>query len=416
MLRPVRPGGGTVSGIPQVPKLYVRPIALEGARSLRGVGPPDMVIDQILPQGGITLVTGQKYTSKTFFALEAARAVATGEPFMGRWKVMAPGNVLIVEQDSPRYDTGRALWALLANQFHEESEEDRSVEGSCVDPIYVAWHPDLNLQNRLDAMRVADTAKKLYTFRGEGLYLTNQIDETPGGSFITSIAKEEHDWGYRGARLIILDSARSLHRGEENDSGEMENFVQNVKFIRKETGAAIIIIAHDSAIGTRTRGSTALDAGVDSEYAITKRKKSRDYGLFVRKGRGIEPPEFRYTISTEELPEIGTVKKVEFKEFILQDGDDDHPDTADAPPPGSISPEPEMGYERMLSLLAQGPMTRTGEGGLVEWAQGSGYSIRSLDRWLKEAVASGYLSTSYKQEGRVRYVTYSVRTPGEKSS
>ena len=375
--------------VPQVPL-----IPIEGARGLKIVGPPPMVIEELLPAGSITFVSGAKYTGKTFFALEAARAVATGGPdtdvlFMGKWKVTRPGNVLIVEQDSPRYDTGRALWCMLAKQYAGEDPQVREDEGSLVDPIYVSWHPDLDLLKRLDAMRVVQAANNLYTWRGEGNYERPEVDAD--GNIIRE--RVYHDFGYRGASLIVLDSARALNRGKENESDDMETFVQNLKFIRQHTGAAVIVIAHDNADGTKTRGSTAIEAGADSEYAITK-SKSKGHGVFVRKARAIAPKEFRYIVITEEDPDLGTIKRVEFKEFIEETQQDDQP-------------EVEGEREQLMAFIATGPKEL--ERDLAPWAEQHKIGPRTFKRYLRDGVETGYLVTTYRQQGRARYAIYSVK-------
>jgi len=375
----------------QAPRVV--PLSLEGARGLRTVGPPPMVIEELLPAGSITFISGAKYTGKTFFALEAARAVATGASpdvlFMGKWRVTRPGNVLIVEQDSPRYDTGRALWCMLAKQYAEEDPQVREDEGSIIDPISIAWHPDLDLLKRLDAMRVVQAANDLYTWRGAGLYSRPEVDAD--GNVVQVV--EDHDIGYRGASLIVLDSARALNRGKENESDDMETFVQNLKYIRQHTGAAVIVIAHDNADGTKTRGSTAIEAGADSEYAITK-SKTKGHGVFIRKARAIAPQEFRYSVITEQHETLGTIKRVEFKEFIEE---------AEAAPEEAKEGE----REQLMAHIATGPKELQRD--LAPYADAAGMSARTLKKYLKEGLETGYLTVSYRAEGRARYAIYAVK-------
>jgi len=346
-----------------------------------------MVIEELLPVGALTLVSGQPYSGKTFFALEAARAVATGAPFMGKWKVERPGNVLIVEQDSPKYDTGRALWAMLAEQVNND---DPRAEWSSADPIRIAWHPGLDLAARLDAMRIIATANSLYTWRGESYYERPVLDDT--GDVI--MVREEFDHGYRGASLIILDSSRSLHRGKEDKSDDMEAVMQNIKLIRMETGAAIILIAHDNAGGEKTRGSTAIPASVDTEYAITRRKAARDHGVFVRKARAIAPQEFRYTITTTEDEKIGTLKRVDFKEYMEQ-----------AEEPEEEAVEEARGV--LMRFIADGPKSLSPD--LAVWAEQHGVPPRTLKKYLADGLETGYLTVSYRNEGRKRFATYAVK-------
>ena len=58
-------------------------IKLETAASLAHIQQPPMLISEILPEGSITCVYAPTYSGKTFFALEAAKAIAFDLPFMG---------------------------------------------------------------------------------------------------------------------------------------------------------------------------------------------------------------------------------------------------------------------------------------------------------------------------------------------
>lgn len=349
-----------------------------------------MVIEELLPVGAITLLSGQPYSGKTFVALEIARAVATGEPFMGKWNVDQPGNVLIVEQDSPKYDTGRALWAMVAEQYQNESEAAREALGaSILDGIRIAWHPGLDLKSAADAMRIIETANGMYTWRGEGDFVDFSVD--PDGNITQS--EVNVDFGYKGARVIILDSARSLHRGKENESDDMEKVLQNIKQIRERTGAAIVLIAHDNASGEKTRGSTAIPAGVDSEYAVVKRKKKGDVGVYIRKARAIAPQEFRFTIRTTE-ESYGVVKRVAFKEYIDIETDEDEPGTEDK-------------RAVLMAFIAEG--TRDLGTEIKQWGEENDVAERTIKRWLSDAVGTGYLIQTYRNEGRSRRASYSVK-------
>lgn len=371
----------------------IRPLLLKGARDLRSIGKPLMLIEDIIPVGSIVLVSGPAYSGKTFFALEAARAIATGESFMGRFPVERPGNVLIVEQDSPEYDTGRAMWSMLKRQWHEEGDQARADQGfSVVDPIRFSWHPDLNILNRLDATRIIVTANKNYTWRGEAVYSRPEITWAQDGS-VSKVERivEEQDFGWAGTSLIVLDTMRALHKGEENDSGEMEAVIQNLKYIRRETGAAIIAIAHDGVTGERTRGSTAWDGGVDSQFNVVGSKRQRHASVLVRKARAIAPPEFRYTISTRTDDQYGEVKEVVFKELIDNIGEAQEGDDA---------------RKQFLEWVGAAPHPGRRMNEVNEWSGLNQVSLRTVERWLTEAHNTGFLTKSYVQEGRARMVVY----------
>lgn len=65
------------------------------------VKPPQMLIENLLPQSGATLVVGSQKIGKTIFAAQTAIAVATAHALFDYYRVLASGPVIIVEQDDP---------------------------------------------------------------------------------------------------------------------------------------------------------------------------------------------------------------------------------------------------------------------------------------------------------------------------
>jgi hypothetical protein len=59
------------------------------------------IIEGILAEGLTVLAVGKPMSGKSWFAGELAVALASGTPFMGKFKVPVSRNVLIVDQDSP---------------------------------------------------------------------------------------------------------------------------------------------------------------------------------------------------------------------------------------------------------------------------------------------------------------------------
>lgn len=379
-------------------ELPKRVLVTEGAADLRVVPRPPMLIEEIIPEAAIVLVSGPAYSGKTFFALEAARSVALGTPFMGQWNPARRGNVLIVEQDAPRYDMGRALWAMLRKDWEEEGDEHRASEGySDVDGIRIAWHPGLNLLNRADASAIIETANSLRTFRGVDFRQVPEVTYAEDGSVATiDMVEVEVDHDFHGAALIVLDTMRALHKGEENDSGEMETVIQNLKFIRQQTGAAIIAIAHDNAGGTRTRGSTAWDGGVDSEYNVVGSRKKRHSTVVVRKARAIRPPDFRYTISTTEVGNA-TYKSVEFKEMLDEQAEEE------------AKNEPALsGPATLLAYL--GSRLESSREEIGDWCGLNGHNVRTVERWLKKFIDEGQVLVRHGSLNGKRIAYY--RTKG----
>jgi hypothetical protein len=317
-----------------------------------------MLIEEILPVGSITAVVGPTYSGKTFFALEAACAVAFGRPFMGKWAVPLPGNVLFIEQDSPKYDTGRALYAMLREDI---TRLEATPEGAHrLRALQIAWHQRLSLSRTEDVARIIETANKLWTPLG-------------------FTGHEEH--GFAGTNLIILDTFRRLHTAQENDATEIQEILDRMDFIKEHTGAAILFLHHVTKARpdnpATLRGSTAIEGAVDNIFRITRKKRDPLIRVEVEKARAIQPPEFYYTIDTKE--ENGnTTKTVRF------DSAPEGETNTTTSSPGMESGKPS-GPDRLLAFLNTLQDTLSNrKTDAVEWGKLNGISRSTVYRWLRE--------------------------------
>jgi len=78
---------------------------------------PPMLIDPFLPAGCLGGLSGGPGVGKSWFALEACRAVATGTPFLGRFVVNTSKPVLYIGSDSSEFDYGRCWRRLTKAQY-----------------------------------------------------------------------------------------------------------------------------------------------------------------------------------------------------------------------------------------------------------------------------------------------------------
>jgi hypothetical protein len=333
-------------------------LRIESTGDLEKLAKPWMLISDLIPQGAIVVLAGPSYSGKTFLAMEAARAVVTGADYVGHFKVptYARGNVLFVEQDSPKYDTGNAIWAMVKEQWKRERKEEGPFDHP-LDGLKFSWHPGVNLLLDLDAYAIAKTARGLFT------HLSNVRDVeytySEDGEVIGVAPGDETAEGYLGAKLIVLDTLRALNTGDENESQAMEAVMQRLKLIRALTGATIILIHHTSSGGERLRGSTAIDGAADCIFYV-KGKKGKGT-VTVRKARAIQPEDFKFEIVSEENADHGTIKRVEYR--------------------GAAEEKDETEDQLEVFLRARGEVDRES---LIEWANINGMSVRTLDRRLKE--------------------------------
>lgn len=168
---------------------------------------PEMLIENIIPMRGASLINGASKSGKTLVAAQAAIAVASGTALFGQYRVLQSGPVLMIEQDDP------AATASVKDILQRS-------------PVPVAGIP---------------------------FYLVPKVPFTFGPEFIAWLETEILG---RSLRLIVLDSYTALRgarpKGGDIVKAEQEDLTQ-LDALAKRTDCAIVIIHHAS------KGSAALD-------------------------------------------------------------------------------------------------------------------------------------------------------------
>lgn len=72
-------------------------------------------------------------------------------------------------------------------------------------------------------------------------------------------------------KLVVIDTyIKTLGDGDENRSNDVDKVVNACQRIIRETGSAVLLIAHTNKGGLSVRGSNAITAGVDVEILLTE--------------------------------------------------------------------------------------------------------------------------------------------------
>ena len=178
------------------------------------------LVDQIIPTAGAGELHAPPGGGKTFLALDLALCVASGVNFFGH-KVQK-GNVIYVLGEGQSgagariraWKARRQVWSDI--RFHLVPE-----------PVQLLDQGDVALF----------------------LHALGPLPESPS--------------------LIVLDTlARSFLGGEENSAKDMGQLVARVDYIRKRTGAAVLLVHHTRVDEERERGSIALRGGMDTMLAL----------------------------------------------------------------------------------------------------------------------------------------------------
>ncbi len=182
-------------------------------------------VEDVFTDGAASVIYGASNSGKTFFALDIAAHIATGE----EW-------------------------------------QEKEVEQGAV--LYIALEGRQGAVNRIRAMKIR---KILPT--GAPLYAcfspVNLLDPKHPAA-ITRMIESITEAASMPVRLVIIDTmARAMAGGDENSGRDMGMAVESIDAIRAKTAAHVCIIHHcgkDAAKGAR--GHSSLRAAIDTEIEV----------------------------------------------------------------------------------------------------------------------------------------------------
>lgn len=218
---------GTASEVQKAPRFVVRSFA-----DLKPTLDKTWLIDDVLPEGGLCVMTAKWNEGKTFNAIDMAMAISRG----GAWQSRG------VRQGAALYVSAEGS---LGNRV--EAYRRKYLAGGR-DPPFMAIESSVNLSHpKADLDPLIEAAQKI-----------------------------------EGLRLIVLDTlARMMVGGDENSGQDMGRMVAHASQLQKKTGATVLLIHHLGKDESRgARGHSSLLGAVDTEITISKGviaiKKQRD--------------------------------------------------------------------------------------------------------------------------------------------
>lgn len=217
-------------------ELPVPKLKLETACDLLTKDSPAMewLIENVWVDKSRGLIAGNPGVGKTWIALDMLISVATGQLCMGKFAVKQ-GNVLLVEEESSELNLSRRFHALA-----------RARGLSPVDLSHC-------------------------------YYMTRQFVKLPRDLHELYWLIAEHD-----IRLVVFDSLRRFHSGDENSSTEMQVVLDAFARINALSGASLVLIHHlakshdgsPKSLFERMRGSGDLWAWRDCVLGIEGEEES----------------------------------------------------------------------------------------------------------------------------------------------
>jgi len=187
---------------------------------LRSVGSKHQtwLVEDLIPEGAIVLLTGDGGAGKSTLATAWAGHIANGVPFCGR--EVQRRDVLVLDRENPP--------AVVLNRMSRLSMNDG--------PSLKFW----------------------------GGWLSEPAPD-PGSGWVLSWVKETEP-----KPLLIVDSAIAFLGGDENSSTDVRRFLDQLRAVT-QLGASVVVIHHNgkAASAADFRGSSDFKNGVDIGYLIT---------------------------------------------------------------------------------------------------------------------------------------------------
>ncbi|PZU70225.1 MAG: hypothetical protein DI554_00340 [Sphingobium sp.] len=194
------------------------------------------IVRDLIPAGGVTMLTGAGGEGKTLFAQQIASCVASGYPVLDRPTTRCTVLGLYGEDDDD-----------------ELSRRQQSImRVHSIDPDDVADYHFMSLFGRDTLLGGFD--------RQTGAFIPSDL--------YTSIRDTALDLG---ARLVILDNSTQMYGGDVNDRSTVVRFLQALNKLALEINGAVLLLGHVAkAEGSTYAGTTAWRDGVRQAMQITR--------------------------------------------------------------------------------------------------------------------------------------------------
>lgn len=203
----------------------------------------DWAVPGFLPAGRAAALIGPGGVSKSMLALQACIAVATGNPFLGRFPCK-PGGALYLSAEDGEEELHRRLVRLAP-----------------------ALGADLKALGRFFAVPRVAMRNLLTDGRPGELYATD---------LAAHIAEDAAQLPGGAPRLMVLDPVSRWRGGDENSAPDATRFVEVAEHLASYTGAAVLLVHHankgsygkgETGQGA-ARGSSALTDGVRTQMNL----------------------------------------------------------------------------------------------------------------------------------------------------
>lgn len=234
----------------------------------REPAPVSFIVDGCIPRGAVTLLAGQPDVGKSYLAQQLLTAVATGHDWLGR-----------------QVERCRTF-----GLFAEDSDQIFHVRQERISRHYGIEHGDLELDVAWLSRDGGNT-----TLLSFGRWDTTGA---PSALWERQLVPFLFD---AGVQLVVIDNARRVFRGNENDANQVASFIEMLTRLAVALDGAVVLPAHPPKAGNSYfSGSGAWEGAVRAAMSLERPRHYDEYSqepydervLWMRKSNwaGRRPP------------------------------------------------------------------------------------------------------------------------------
>ena len=233
--------------------------AIETAMPLRvstwGNTPPEArqwLIDERLPTGRVSLLTGEGGAGKSRLALQLAAGIASGGDD-GEW-IVSPGRMMRLGSAVPT-DGASVVFASWEDEPEEFYRRLHQISGRAAPWV----KPE-----RLEKLRIVNLVGEGPVWAPpQGRHISTMAELTVTGERVRRLCEQEN------ARLLVLDPLAAAYAADENARGLVRAFVSHWDAWGQANNCAVLILAHPpKSVGMSYAGSTDWQGAARALWAL----------------------------------------------------------------------------------------------------------------------------------------------------
>lgn len=248
---------------------------------------PEWLVDGIWMEKNVGWIAGVGKSYKTVLSVDLALSVASGTPFLGKYPVMDPGPVLMIQEEDPVWRVAHRVQVISQKKgltvCQIRGKQDSLVLQMCDSkvPLYISIGGGVSFS---DDNRLAAVEKAIQKYRPKMIILdplfmmTAGLDDFKASEISTALIKIK-EWRnrYNCAVAIVHHYRKGQGSAVEKLYGSQALYAwsENNLFITREDNSNVITIERDIKDAQRLDAKIFVDfLNIDEEYRFLCSEKS----------------------------------------------------------------------------------------------------------------------------------------------